>query len=249
MKIACCLIIKNENEYLGEWLGHHTKIGIDNFIIYDNNSTNSVRSFLRKDEGWYPNVEVIDWKDEEFRSQSRAYLDCAKKFKQYDYMGFLDSDELYQSKTMNIKQDIKDLEDKYGKFDALGLYWRMYGANPYIENPQPMSEYKQWYKHHLIKSFINPKVILDFPNPHKATIVGKYINEFGQNINGPIGTHSSENIWIKHVWCKSLPEWKQKIERGDANIRKVNRTMNDFYNHTAACLNNDNEMQQEKTES
>jgi hypothetical protein len=38
MKIAICLIIKDENEYLQEWMDYHRKVGVSHFYIYDNNS-------------------------------------------------------------------------------------------------------------------------------------------------------------------------------------------------------------------
>lgn len=47
MTIAICLIIKDENQYLEEWLNHHRKLGIDFFIIYDNNSEVSVSEYIK----------------------------------------------------------------------------------------------------------------------------------------------------------------------------------------------------------
>ena len=44
MKIGVCLIIKNENEYLEEWLTHYRSLGVDKFFIYDNNSTIPITS-------------------------------------------------------------------------------------------------------------------------------------------------------------------------------------------------------------
>ena len=48
MKVAICLIIKDENEYLEEWLQHHKNIGFNYFIIYDNQSKISVNRYLLK---------------------------------------------------------------------------------------------------------------------------------------------------------------------------------------------------------
>lgn len=37
MSITVCAFIKKENNYIDEWLSHHLSIGVDKFIIYDNN--------------------------------------------------------------------------------------------------------------------------------------------------------------------------------------------------------------------
>ena len=37
MKIANCLLVKNENNYIKEHIYYYKSIGYDNVILYDNN--------------------------------------------------------------------------------------------------------------------------------------------------------------------------------------------------------------------
>jgi len=37
--VAICIMIKNDQEYLLEWLNHHRGLGVDHFYLYDNEST------------------------------------------------------------------------------------------------------------------------------------------------------------------------------------------------------------------
>jgi hypothetical protein len=56
--IAC--IVKDEAEYLEEWLGYHVAVGVDHFLIYDNGSTDGSAALLER----YINhglVTRIDW--------------------------------------------------------------------------------------------------------------------------------------------------------------------------------------------
>jgi hypothetical protein len=231
VKIAVCAIMKDENPYIEEWINHYKKIGVDKTFIYDNLSKNPI---IYNDL----DVTVKIWSDEKFRSQSRCYVDCAKNNQNYDFIGFFDADEFYMSKSMNIKQDIENLNYAYGDFAALGVYWRIYGNNPPFETRQSAENYQYWFGDKHIKSWVNPKVILDFPDPHKAHISnGKYIDELGRNIYSPIGNHTSENMWIKHIFTRSREEWKEKMERGDANLRKNIRTWEDFDNYNKLCVN------------
>jgi hypothetical protein len=233
MNIAICAIAKNENQYLDEWINHYLELGIDQIIIYDNNSTIPIEISNKK-------VKVVKWTDDKFYSQSRAYLDCCRNNQEFDFIGFFDIDEFYQSKLSgNIKLDFKMLQDKIGDFDALGVYWRIYGSNPAYLERHSEKEYTQWWDNSHIKSFVNPKKVIDFPDPHKARINGRYINELGQDIYSPLGEHTSKYIWIKHIFTRSLSEFQEKMERGDANTREKNRTLNDFIQYNLKCVNND----------
>jgi hypothetical protein len=229
MKIGLCLIIKNEDEYLEEWINYHRNVGIDYFIIYDNQSDKEI--VISDDD-----ISVILWEDNNIGSQMRAYQHCSQNFTDLNYIGFIDTDEFYESKTMNIKKDFEDLIQSYGDFSGVGFYWRMYGNNnPYFENRVPINEYKHYYQDNHIKSFIKPKTISHFPDSHKPNIVGKYIDENGREIKSPIGNHSSEKIWIKHTWTRSINEFKNKINRGSGDKVKRKYSLSHFYDYNNKC--------------
>lgn len=233
MKIGICLIIKDENEYVEEWLTHYRNLGVDKFFIYDNNSSIPIK--VDSDD-----VDVILWNNEEFGAQNNAYIDCCQKYKDFDYIGFFDTDEFYISNTMNIKEDLLNLTNKFGKFDGFGVYWRMYGnPKPYFTERKSINEYVYYHNNNHIKSFINPKTIKYFPDPHYPSITGRYIDELGRNVNSPIGNHTSKTIWIKHIWTRSISEFEHKLKRGDANKVLRNRTMQDFIKHNDDCIISD----------
>jgi hypothetical protein len=235
MKIGICLIIKNENDYLEEWLTHYRNLGVDKFFIYDNNSTTPIK--LTDDD-----VDVILWDNEKFGSQNNAYINCCRTYSSFDYIGFFDTDEFYYSKSMNIKTDIKNLKEKFGDFDGFAMYWRMYGkTSPYFTERQPMGNYTQYHINDHIKSFLNPKSVAFFGTPHFANLKsGKYIDELGRTVVSAIGKHTSEDIWIKHTWARSEPEFKEKLIRGDVNWRKqINNNFNEFYTYNDKCILND----------
>jgi hypothetical protein len=237
MKVAICLIIKNENEYLEEWLNHHRNLGFDHFIIYDNQSAPSVTEYFLNKNLTHSDTTVIYWKDNAHASQLRAYKNCCKNYKEFDYVLFIDTDEfLYLKNHATIKEFINSKE----KFDGLGIYWRMYGGN-YTNNKIPEKEYTKYYTNKHIKSLINPKKVINFPDPHKAVLQNDsiYIDELGNKITSPLGNHTSDNIWIKHIWTRSLSEWNEKLKRGsgDKVVRKY--TEEDFINYNNECILND----------
>jgi hypothetical protein len=229
MKFGLCLIIKNENQYLDEWLNYHRTIGIDNFFIYDNNSDTPIN--INDSD-----VSIIPWSDNQIGSQSRAYQHCCSNFNSFDFIGFIDTDEFYESKSMKIKEDFSNLTEKYGEFNGVGVYWRFYGQpQPYFNNRASINEYVYYHNNGHIKSFLNPSKVKNFPDPHRAIILGKYIDELGRDILGPIGNHTSDFFWIKHTWTRSLEEFNEKIKRGSGDKVIRNYTLNDFYNYNNNC--------------
>lgn len=240
MDIALCAIIKDENPYLGEWLNHHRSIGVDYFILYDNNSQDPIKEYIEKNSLNKGDISVIPWLDKNTGSQMRAYMNCCKLYPSYNYIGFIDMDEFVMLKEGNLKDNFKRLQKK-GTFDGLGLYWRMYGANPYFTERHPISDYKQWSPNPHIKSFVNPKVVLHFNDPHKAQLApgSIYIDENHNPVIKSLGSHSSNNIWIKHTFTRSLPEFEEKLKRGRADLQRSTRTIEEFYIHNDNLTNID----------
>ena len=226
VKIAICLIIRDENEYLQEWLDYHRSIGIDHFFIYDNQSKIPVKG----DD----DITVTLWTDNKHASQCRAYVDCCKKHSEYDYVAFIDTDEFI---ILNGYNNIKDYIQKCPvKFDALALSWRFYGQpKPYFTERKLMTDYIHYHEDKHVKCIVNPKKVISFPTPHMAKMNVLYIDELGNVVDSPWNTHTSKNIWIKHIWSRSESEFKEKIERGAGD--KVVRiyTMQDFINYNDKC--------------
>ena len=105
MKVAICLMIKNENRYIREWLEYHKKIGFDNVILYDNNHTNgeNVYDVIRDDiNSGYAIYENVKDKD---RHLIYCYNECIQKYHNiFEWILFIDCDEFLELKGFNSIQ-------------------------------------------------------------------------------------------------------------------------------------------------
>lgn len=96
---SVCLLIKNENQYLKEWLDHYLSVGLDHIFIYDNNSDIPVKSIVKE---WYSNeilekITVIDYLGSHNDLQTESYNDFLKNYgMQTRWVLFADSDEFVQ---------------------------------------------------------------------------------------------------------------------------------------------------------
>ena len=245
MKLAICLLIKDENEYLQEWLDYHRKVGISHFYIYDNNSRVPISEELQNEK----DVTIKLWSHNPV-NQCAAYNDCCKTHNtEVDKIAFIDTDEFicFDSKYKTIQEVWLDLERQFGRIDHLGAYWRMYGkTEPYFQTRQSIDDYKQYYENYHIKSIFDPKLVKQFTDPHHAIVTGNYINEKNEPIINAFGSkeghyndsHTSQTIWIKHIWSRSLLEFHCKIMRGTPDIIKK-KTIEEFYQHNNQCLKSD----------
>ena len=73
-KTIICAILKDETPYLEEWIKHHLAIGVEHFVLYDNNSAIPIRETL-KTYIRTGDVEVIECPIVE-SPQLKAYNHC-----------------------------------------------------------------------------------------------------------------------------------------------------------------------------
>jgi predicted O-methyltransferase YrrM len=245
MTFGICLMIKDENEYLEEWLNYHRSIGISRFFIYDNNSKIPISETVKDQD----DVTVILWEDDKPFSQHKAYNHCCKNYKdEVDKVFFIDTDEFieFSDEFKSLEEVFSFLEKEYGSFDSLILYWRLYGkSKPYFETRQLFKNYTdlidsfdfiRYVSNKQVKSVLNIKKHYTFVDAHIAFCFKDiYIDELGNNVKDNLDikkrNHSSKYIWIRHNWSRSLEEFKKKIERGTGDHLDHNIKIEDFYKY------------------
>lgn len=98
---SVCLIIRDENEYLEEWLRWHIGQGVEHFYIYDHGSKQPIKEFVQSlGTEISDKATVIDWSGKHKDAQPEAYNHCLKYFRgESRWIGFLDADEQVRVKT------------------------------------------------------------------------------------------------------------------------------------------------------
>lgn len=207
--IAICAILKDEHQYLKEWVDYHLSIGIDYIYLYED--INSIT-----------HIDIVENYDNVFLQSLDKFIDLnhclGKQFKLYnkfmtlykdiiDYTFFIDIDEF-----VAFAEDytIEDLIKQCDEWGGVLLPWKHYGACGHIDNPKTdvMSTYNTYTKiefpknkntcHLLSKSFVKMNV-------------GKMIHHHIHSTAKPIVSYDSEDLytkcWINHYITKSWEEW------------------------------------------
>lgn len=107
-RLIMTLLVKNEEGMLEENLLFHKAMGVDGFIITDNNSTDRTPEIIRKyqEKGWIN--EVIEEKATDY--EQKVWVDRmiwkAKTIYKADWIINADADELWYSPSGNIKTEL-----------------------------------------------------------------------------------------------------------------------------------------------
>jgi len=221
---SVCLIIKDEGDYIEEWLQWHIRQGVSHFYIYDNGSTPPIKTFI-------PNVllgfcTIIDFTGSYFRTQIAAYDHCLKNFSnENEWIAFIDTDEFIRVISYNdIPEFLKTIP---AEIDAVLLKWIVYGADGQIKKTNaPVRDrfhtavnYPAGYP--SCKSIIRPSRVnkMDVHIPMQSNKKELMIaNEKSQRVLGAFDANvTCDDIVIDHYFTRSLEEWVEKIRRGSVD--------------------------------
>jgi len=223
MKVALVCIAKDEDEYIKEWIDYHKKLGFDNIFVFENNWRCKV-----KDDA----VTIIEFDGEV--KQIPAYNTFIERFRyEYDWVAFLDVDEFV---VLKKHENIKDFLNEYDSVEnGIAINWVIFGSNGHKEPLENYSLLKRFTKRQIdknqhIKTFLKLKRFgVKMVNAHYPNVI---LND--TNFNEVSGTFNLkgdlEIAQINHYFCKTLPEFRKKINRGRADM-KTKRIIEEWEPH------------------
>lgn len=237
-EVALCLIIRDENEYLKEWLDWHIKAGVQHFYIYDHGSKTPVAQFIKTlGKRRSAKITVVDWSGSHKDAQPEAYNHCLNAAKGVcRWLGFIDTDEQVSVKTgEKLTEFLKGYEDYAGLF----VNWVTFNAGGRVKKTdEPLRERFRQITHGdswadtVGKVFVQPDFMkemyihngepqtgFDIVDENK-TVVPKY----SLTLCNP----SHELISVDHFYTKSYEEWVEKMNRGSAHSN-FSRSYDEFF--------------------
>ena len=237
---SLCLICKDENEYLPEWLDYHILMGVDRFYIYDNESQVSLCESLKEyiERGW---VVVVDISGKGM--QLYAYDHCLQTFGANTFwLGFIDTDEFLVPKTT---QDLKELLKEYEAFGGLAVSSLFFGSNDHRTRPSA-GQITAYTRHtqatikeyELVKSIVQPDLILMPNSPHDFIYKERAwcVNEGFLRVDYQRFPSHTEKIQLNHYYCRSEQEIDLKLRRGNGQTVTWSRNRFDAINSTATYV-------------
>lgn len=143
MNICIFTVIKDEQEYLDDFIRYHLNMGIDIFVFedvfshshsyitdkYDNVELHSVKELYNEEE--IPQL-IEDRKNKvppqtDFINRGLRYIHSLNK---YDWCALIDIDEF-----ITCTEKFPDILDRYKEHQAVLIYWQNYGCSGHIYKP------------------------------------------------------------------------------------------------------------------
>ncbi len=199
-------LFKNEEDIIEEWIMHHKREGVTEFILIDNDSTDNSPTLARK----YPEVTII--KDsrcpfnctDNISHQTQMVTDACKKAKS-DWLIVGDLDEFWYIPKGKITDYLKTVPKK---INQITTEWLLFGSNGYINQPPSVVKYftkrqkkpskaSKWKGHE--KSIIRRKAIGSQKIHHHYGITRKNVIYFKAMDNNP--------LILNHYRAQSKKKW------------------------------------------
>jgi len=237
VSFAICLIAKNENDDILEWLKYHESIGVKSIILFDDNSTVPMYSIVKPyiDSGMIVNYTFLSNQPTSKKNQFYVYRYCIDHYKdKYTHIGMFDSDEFLNIKNENLT--VTDLLTPYKDYGGLALNWMLFNSNGHILRPSGgvLSNYAMCYAHSHIKTIVNTKYVIDSVTPHHFSyqpgyyavdtnfqrVDGFFSNRNNNNSSKPLHKRTPADdplyqiAYINHYNLKSLEDFNRKVHRG-----------------------------------
>ena len=231
--IAIACVIKDEEDYILEWVNFHAINGITDFIIYDDGSKDRTIKILQDIQ--HVNITIIPWAQNTsftnvtFSKQVLAFAHAIENFgSAFRLMSFIDFDEFLVPKSDTSLIALLDDLDEYSN---ISLPWAMFGPCNHRTKPDlavPFA-YTQRAKMTTDKRIVNFKCIVD---PCKVTVVGVHkfstcdMSDTSTNVHGILRTNNarlsdeiviSKGLQLNHYYTKSHAEMEAKIEKGSVS--------------------------------
>lgn len=230
--LVAVTIVHNEAPYIAEWIDWHLLAGVDQFLIYDNESDDNLQEVLK------PYIEknlvaLIDYPKK--NRQLEAYNDAIRQFKFFcRYMAFIDVDEfIFPQDGKSVVEVVDEVLSRDEHAAGLAVNLHVFGSNNLdtadynigvLERFTRRAE-DAWTPNYgeiksgnaVVRTIANPRRIKFFAdNPHTPVYFDEYfgVNENGGRVDEPFNFPvTAEKIVINYYAVKSREEYLNKIHR------------------------------------
>lgn len=249
MKIAIAAIVKNEAEYLLEWIAYHRVIGVSHFLIANNDSTDDTPVLLKRLQS-LGLVTTIDFPTiGEKKPQLPAYQKLTSLCPaSIDLIAFIDADEyltIMGDAHITLNPVVNQLFANPSTA-AVAMNWACFGSAGHLFRDEGMvierfqrQSTKKFTANLNYKTMVRRHSIINFRNPHHVNISeGDYLNSAGDPLlfdDKKPGVSKAlvwNNIRVNHYVTKSLEEFVVgKSRNGSAATKGRLKHKQYFKNH------------------
>ena len=236
LKVCLCVICKEENLYLKEFVEAYRKLGFNHIFIYDNNDINSekIEEVIMEDvnKGFVTIINYRGFRGPDRGPQMYAYYDCYNRTNLiYDWIAFFDVDEYLRLNKVNRIQNYL-IDSRYDYCEMVKINWRVFTDNNQLdyENKSLTQRFTEESKKYLevntiykiiIRGNLSNYSLRKLYNPHDMFTSNQTCDSNGNirlkdHIKPPVYKYAR----INH-YKKTIGEFCRKLKKGDVYYNKI----------------------------
>lgn len=106
--MCVCTMVRNQARFLREWVMYHSRVGVQRWLIYDNNSEDKIEQVVNSLSRSNYNITLHPWPW--VKTQEAGFAHCALRARaECEWVGFIDVDEFfYFPNDLTIKDVLKN---------------------------------------------------------------------------------------------------------------------------------------------
>jgi hypothetical protein len=207
--------VRDENEYLDEWVKYHLGIGFEHIVIYDNKSITPVENL------WGDKVTVIK-EEREFQGSEtdNCHNDTVRNF-DCNWIARIDIDEFI---VLKKHEDINELLEFYKDYGGLGINWRIFGTSGHKTKPEGLVTANYLWRlpddfnwiinggNSHLKTIIRREFCISIHHPHFCLSIRPLVNENFVPFGNAWTITDGRLTVINHYITKSVEEWEAKYK-------------------------------------
>lgn len=235
-RLGICLLVKDENIDIQEWIEYHRALGIHGIIVMDNNSSQPLLHTLLPyiQEGYIKSYVYYTTPKKHARTNQLAMFNlCLQNHaNDFSHIAFIDTDEFIN--VVDKSKNVIDVLVEYKMYGGLTLNWMVFGSSGQVQRPQGgvLPHYTKCSRNCHVKTIVNTKYALSVgvDNHHFLYKQGYYAVDTNRTVvrsayNPPkqdsyeschrtVDSHLYDVMYINHYVVKSQEDFEMKSRRG-----------------------------------
>lgn len=240
MTAALCLLVRNEQPDLAEWILHHLGIGFTAIFVYDNNSDDGTTDLLDHLAKTLPVLRIAWPYPPGPRMQLACYEHALANLRgAADWVAFLDADEFLIGPA---GQSIGQLLSNLTEHSYIAMNWLIFGSSGLAHSDGRLVLEAFTRRAPLdfgpnghVKSIVRPERMDGCINPHLFASEAPVVDVSGCPITdwAHVGVTTRARIvqgpWrLHHYFTRSAAHWQRRLLRGSADTTLTRRGDQDF---------------------
>ena len=220
-RICVVAILRDELPFIDEWLAYHRLLGVDHFILYDDDPSLPLAQVVAPHASY---VTVVAWHGRSAglpgrNRQTKAYLHSLSVMASgFKWVAFLDGDEFIVLKRRpTLPSFLAEFTDR----EAVSLNWHCFGNSGFVNDPPGLvissltrRAIRPSPRH---KSITQVSAIGDIFSAHSCILKtgSRWVDVNGRPYADDMYEGKTEPAHVNHYLCRSFRRWMDRPRRGD----------------------------------